>query len=97
MLGGMIGGSVAAGWLLNGLEASANWMLVHWFKMDGGHAAARAPMVGGLMLCGLFGLGLYFWCRWDENQRYLRAAERRKAHKAPQNTIPAPAEKRRAG
>lgn len=30
VLGGMIAGAVAGCWLLDMLEAAANWMLVHW-------------------------------------------------------------------
>ena len=66
VLGGMIAGAVAGCWLLDVLEAAANWMLVHWMGLDIGKAAARAPALSGLLLCGLFGLGLYLYCRWDE-------------------------------
>ena len=55
VLGGMIAGAVAGCWLLDVLEAAANWMLVHWMGLDIGKAAARAPALSGLLLCGLFG------------------------------------------
>ena len=55
VLGGMIAGAVAGCWLLDMLEAAANWMLVHWMGLDLGRAAARAPAMSGLLLCGLFG------------------------------------------
>lgn len=73
VLGGMIAGAVARCWLLDVLEAAANWMLVHWMGLDIGKAAARAPALSGLMLCGLFGVGLYLYCRWDENLSPLRS------------------------
>ena len=41
VLGGMIAGAVAGCWLLDMLEAAANWMLVHWMGLDLGRAAAR--------------------------------------------------------
>ena len=72
VLGGMIAGAVAGCWLLDMLEAAANWMLVHWMGLDLGRAAARAPAMSGLLLCGLFGVGLYLYCRWDENRQYVR-------------------------
>lgn len=34
VLGGMIAGAVAGCWLLDMLEAAANWMLVHWMGLD---------------------------------------------------------------
>lgn len=63
VLGGMIAGAMVGCWLLDVLEAAANWMLVHWMGLDIGKAAARAPAMSGLMLCGLFGVGLYLYCR----------------------------------
>lgn len=80
LLGGMIAGAVAGCWLLDVLEAAANWMLVHWMGLDLGRAAARAPAMSGLMLCGLFGVGLYLYCRWDENCQYVRQARRRQRY-----------------
>lgn len=76
VLGGMIAGAVAGCWLLDMLEAAANWMLVHWMGLDLGRAARRAPAMSGLLLCGLFGVGLYLYCRWDENRQYVRQARR---------------------
>lgn len=80
VLGGMIAGAVAGCWLLDMLEAAANWMLVHWMGLDLGRAAARAPAMSGLLLCGLFGVGLYLYCRWDENRQYVRQARRRQRY-----------------
>ena len=75
LLGGMIAGAVAGCWLLDVLEAAANWMLVHWMGLDIGKAAARAPAMSWLLLCGLFGVGLYLYCRWDETSHRFGLAD----------------------
>ena len=33
VLGGMIAGTLAAGWLLDVLEAASRWMLMNWFLL----------------------------------------------------------------
>lgn len=80
VLGGMIAGAMAGCWLLDVLEAAANWMLVHWMGLDIGKAAARAPAMSGLLLCGLLGLGLYLYCRRDENRQYVRQTRRHRSY-----------------
>ena len=42
VLGGMLAGTLAAAWLLDAMEAVARWMLMNWFLLDEGHAAAQA-------------------------------------------------------
>ena len=78
LLGGMAAGAAGSFWLLDVLEAAIRWALIHWYGMDWGRAAARAPALSGLGLCALFGLGLYLYCRWEENRQYERAAARRR-------------------
>ena len=50
VLGGMMAGTLAAAWLLDALEAVARWMLMNWFLLDEGHAAAQAPAMSGVLI-----------------------------------------------
>ena len=66
VLGGMLAGTLAAAWLLDALEAVARWMLMNWFLLDEGHAAAQAPAMSGVLIAAVFFVGVCIYNPWDE-------------------------------
>lgn len=77
VLGGMLAGTLAAAWLMDALEAVARWMLMNWFLLDEGHAAAQAPAMSGVLIAAVFFVGVCIYNPWDETAHRRKASQNR--------------------
>lgn len=96
VLGGMLAGTMAAAWLLDALEAAARWMLMNWFLLDEGHAAAQAPAMSGVLIAALFFVGVCIYNPWEETSHRCGLASQ-KPYGAPLNRGAKNQGKKRAG
>ena len=96
VLGGMMAGTLAGGLILNVLEAAARWMLMNWFLLDEGHAAAQAPAMSGVLIAALFFVGVCIYNPWEEKKHEAKPVQSQKIHQNPKNIVATNNEKRRS-
>ena len=87
VLGGMLAGTLAAGWILDVLEAVARWMLMNWFLLDEGHAAAQAPAMSGVLIAAVFFVGVCIYNPWDETAHRCTASRNKGAKNQGQKRV----------
>ena len=64
-------------------------MLMNWFLLDEGHAAAQAPAMSGVLIAAVFFVGVCIYNPWDEtaHRRGPASQEPRAAKKTEKRRV----------